>query len=143
MMSLFAAVVISTVLVPEDSRLTRLEFNRIQPTIEVVSYKGRKTVELAPDAVLVFYVEEPPADRADLKDALAMALYERHRVYVFIKTLETQLRMNRSDPQFRVALGRVLAHEVEHVRRGVPGHDETGFFKACVSREYLLALGAR
>lgn len=134
--------VIGRVLVSDrlDSRLMRQELARFEPTLELERYSG-KSVERDPSRdVVVVYMEDAPADFRE-KGALAAAVYGKRMIYVFVRDLERYLSINKGDPRFRIALGRILAHELEHVRRQRPGHDAQGYFKACLSKDEMLALG--
>jgi len=62
---------------------------------------------------------------------------------VYIRKVERLLGTDLANPRVRIALGRIIAHELEHVRRQSAEHDSEGFFRPCFSREYLLGLSAR
>ena len=54
---------------------------------------------------------------------LAAAEIERRVAFVFMRDLERAAGLGRGDPRFQVALGRAVAHELEHVGRGTREHD--------------------
>jgi hypothetical protein len=135
-----------TVHVPAEARgLTEAELVRLQPEAQVSYYSG-PSVDRLPSEPLVIFVDRCPREvregyaRLNHPAPLAAALLSTSTVFVFVRDLEDYLGMPSSDPRFRLALGRVIAHEVEHVRRGSPDHDKRGFFQSCLSRTEMLAL---
>lgn len=121
------------VLIPDGSGLTRGEIVRLAPYASVFVYEGDQVRRDPTRDVVVIYMDRAP-DHLRRRNALAVAYYEKRIVAVFVRDLEDYLRTNRGDPVFRIALGRVIAHELEHVRRQTDQHDADGFFKACLSR---------
>ena len=136
---------LGTVLVPEEiGSLARQEIARLTPGVILRKYSGDK-VQLDASDTLVVFVERCPKALAEIHRKrktvglpLAVSRYDQRTVFVFIRDLEDSLG---DDPRVKIALGRLVAHELEHVRRQSPDHDETGYFKACLSRDDLLRLG--
>src|SRR5689334_11629132 len=127
------------VLVPAAAgKLALQEAKRLTPWARFETYQG-DAVEQGPDQVAVLFTNRRAT--GVFAGAVGIALYDRGLVLVFMRDLEDALGKNRGDPMFKVALGRVVAHELEHVRRGKPGHDETGYFAACPTRDNMLTLG--
>ena len=136
---------LGTVLLPKGiGTLARQEIERLVPGVVTQEYAGDK-VKLDPGDALVIFLDRCPKAVAEIhrkgKAAglpLAVSRYDQRTVFVFIRDLEDALG---DDPRLKIALGRLVAHELEHVRRQSPEHDETGYFKACLSRDDLLRLG--
>lgn len=115
------------------------EVRRLAPWAELRSYDpASATVTRSPGEVLVMYSERAPEEMRR-RGVLAKAKVERRLVFVFVEDLERLLRLPRGTRAFQVSLGRVVAHELEHLRRGAGGHDERGWFTACLGREDLLS----
>lgn len=136
-----------TAYLPAGARgLAVAEMSRLAPSVEVAYYTGDR-VERYPSEPLVIFVDRCPKEvregyaRAGQPAPLAAALLATHTAFVFVRDLEDYLGMPASDPRFRIALGRVIAHELEHLRRNSPDHDAKGFFKACLGRDEMLTIG--
>lgn len=124
--------------------LARQEIERLTPGLVMREYSDDK-VKLDPGDVLVIFLDRCPKGVADIHRKgkavglpLAVSRYDQRTVFVFVRDLEDALG---DDPRLKIALGRLVAHELEHVRRQSAEHDETGYFKACLSRDDLLRLG--
>jgi hypothetical protein len=134
------------VLLPERiGSLAKQEIVRLTPGVVMQEYSGDKVKLDAGDALVIF-LERCPKAVAEIHRKgkavglpLAVSRYDQRTVFVFIRDLEEALG---DDPRLKIALGRLVAHELEHVRRQSPDHDETGYFKECLSRDDLLRLGA-
>jgi hypothetical protein len=73
---------------------------------------------------------------------LATTDYENRLVVVFTRQVERAIGQGgRRSPFFAIALGRIIAHEAEHGRRQSAEHDRSGFFRACLSKKELVAIG--
>lgn len=129
--------------------LSREEAIRIAGAdLSFAEYEGTEVRRAAGEIVLLIK-DETPAEWRRERDphygAVAAADPERRLIFVFEKDLQRNLGLNRTDPLYRIALGRVIAHEVEHLRRAAaglpPGHDESGWFRACPSRDEMTRLG--
>jgi hypothetical protein len=115
------------------------EIERLIPAVELHAYEKDAAVFRQDGAVVVIFKERAPDDfRKMHPDALAVWQRERGLVFVLLKELEDYLRLRRTDCAFAVAVGRIIAHELEHVQRGSGEHDKSGLFKAKLSREDLL-----
>jgi hypothetical protein len=115
------------------------EVLRLTPWAQLRQYDPHAdVVEREPGDVVVIYDERAP-DQARRRGVLALAKVERHLVFVFLADLEALVRHPRGTRAYQVALGRVVAHELEHVRRGSRDHERSGWFVACLGREDLLS----
>jgi hypothetical protein len=115
------------------------EVRRLTPWADLRTYDaGAAVLTREPGDVVVIYSERAP-DEMRRRGVLGKAKADRRLVFVFLGDLERLLRLPRGTHAFQVALGRVVAHELEHVRRGAGGHDERGWFVACLGREDLLS----
>jgi hypothetical protein len=140
-----ASGALGKVLLPERiGSLAKEEIVRLTPGVVLQEYAGDK-VKLDAGDTLVIFVDRCPKALAEINRKgtavglpLAVSRSDQRTVFVFIRDLEDALG---DDPRFKIALGRLVAHELEHIRRQSPEHDETGYFKACLSRDDLLRLG--
>jgi hypothetical protein len=141
-----ASGALGKVLLPEGiGGLAKQEIVRLTPGLVMQEYSGDK-VKLDAGDTLVIFLDRCPKAVAEIHRKgravglpLAVSRYDQRTVFVFIRDLEEALG---GDPRLKIALGRLVAHELEHVRRQSPDHDETGYFKECLSRDDLLRLGA-
>jgi hypothetical protein len=140
-----ASGTLGKVLLPERiGSLAKEEIVRLTPGVVLQEYAGDKVKLDAGDALVIF-IDRCPKALAEINRKgtavglpLAVSRSDQRTVFVFIRDLEDALG---DDPRFKIALGRLVAHELEHIRRQSPEHDETGYFKACLSRDDLLRLG--
>lgn len=117
------------------------ELKRLVKNIVPKQYVAGQDIHYNPTTdVVVLYRESAPED---IRSERAAAAFDRERrmVFVFIGDMERLLNVKRSDPRFAVALGRAIAHEVEHARHGPGQHDSEGFFKGELTREQMLQPG--
>lgn len=124
----------------------RAEVHRLTPGAHLRPYQGDSVVRTEPAHVALVAVERAPDHaRQRARVMVAVADHERRLVFVFVRDLEDYLRVPRVDPRYQVALGRVVAHELEHIRRRSRDHDRAGWFLACLTRDDLLSprFGAR
>jgi hypothetical protein len=145
MVGLLAAGVVGTeaalvVHVPTGPGLTWKEVERLTPGVKLVQYEGTGLWRDADDVIIVYTDDKAPQPFKD-RVLLARADYKERIVFVHVKDMESYLELNRRAPRFQIALGRVVAHELEHVRRQTGTHDTTGWFQACLSREDMLEFG--
>ena len=114
------------------------EIERLTPGVELHAYEPDAAVFQQDGEVVVIFKERAPSEFRKLHpDALAVCQRERGLVFVLVREIEDFLKVNRTEPAFRIAVGRIIAHELQHVQRGAP-HDEAGLFKPQLSREDLL-----
>ena len=133
------------VLVPERiGSLAKQEVVRLTPGVVLQEYSGDK-VKLDAGDTLVIFTDRCPKALAEINRKgqpvglpLAVSRSDQRTVFVFIRDLEDALG---DDPRVKIALGRLVAHELEHIRRQSSDHDETGYFKAGLTRDDLLRLG--
>ncbi len=126
--------------VPMKPDLVWQEIERLRPGVWTLrDYEG-PTVQRRPGEIVVILTLEPMNRR---KGTLAVSAYERRLIVVYVREVERLLGTDIANPRARIALARIIAHELEHVRRQSAEHDAGGFFKSCLSREYLLTLEAR
>lgn len=145
-MSWASELTLGTVHLPERiGNLAKQEIVRLTPGLVLQEYSGDK-VKLDPGDTLVIFLDRCPKAVAEIHRKgkavglpLAVSRYDQRTVFVFVRDLEDALG---DDPRLKIALGRLVAHELEHVRRQSHDHDETGYFKECLSRDDLLRLGA-
>jgi len=142
-----ARLALGTVFLPERTgTLAKQEVVRLTPGVVTQEYSGDK-VSLGAGDTLVVFMDRCPKGLAAINRQtqavglpLAVTQYDKRTVFVFIRDLEDALG---DDPRLKIALGRLIAHELEHLRRQSSEHDKTGYFKACLTRDELLHLGAR
>ncbi len=130
--SLLAAMLVMGELDP----VAKSEFERVtkltrQETLEFVAATN-KTPFTAKDTIVLIR-EEAPKEIV----ALGAAEIDKRVIAVFVKDLEKFLSLDRDNTRFKVAVGRILAHELEHVRRGNKKHDKQGWFRSCADRKWL------
>src|SRR5260370_11959680 len=73
---------------------------------------------------------------------LAATDYQRRLIVVYLRKVERLLGTDLANPRVRIALGRIIAHELEHVRRQTAEPDSEAFFRPYSSPHYLLRLTA-
>jgi hypothetical protein len=126
--------------VPMKPDLVWQEIERLRPGLWTLrDYEGT-SVQRFPGEIVVVLTLEPMKRR---KGTLAVSAYERRLIVVYVREVERLLGTDIANPKARIALARIIAHELEHVRRQSVEHDADGFFKSCLSRDYLLTLFAR
>jgi hypothetical protein len=126
--------------VPDADRLIRAEVLRRHPGARLRPYGGSPLdVRRRPGDVLVIYCTDPL--RAPHGGGVAVGVtvpgHESRAVLVFVVNLMSSLRLRPGDAGLNVAIGRTVAHELEHVRRGKPGHDRRGWFRRCADLDDL------
>lgn len=129
------------VYVPEPPSLMWEEVLRRHPRTVLQEYGGELPRPDRRSAVVAFCCDQPPyVPRRGGGVALGMTDPARRAVLVFTRDLRLALRLRRwDDPRLDVAIGRVIAHELEHLRRGSGAHDRRGWFRACASPADLLS----
>jgi len=106
------------------------EIKRLQPEVVIATYTG-STITRQPGEAVVLLGEIGADNR------VGVALSDG-RVIVYQRTLERAIDYTRGHPLFRLAMARVIAHELEHLRRGGPEHDKAGWFSRCPSKRDLV-----
>jgi hypothetical protein len=121
--------------------LIEREVLRRHPRAVLRPYRGTFDAAVrrrADGEVVVGYDPEPPREFVG-PDDLGHAYLSAGAALVFTREVMAECRIGDwEDPRVAVAVGRVLAHELEHVRRGVTRHDARGWFAPYVSRATLL-----
>ena len=135
-----SAQVPAVVHVPMKPDLVWQEIERLRPGLWTLRHYEGPTVQRLPGEIVVVLTLEPTNRR---KGTLAVSAYQRRLIVVYVREVERLLGTDIANPRARIALARIIAHELEHVRRQSTEHDTEGFFKSCLSREYLLTLYAR
>ena len=124
--------------VPESDTRIRRAIRHYHPRASVREYDGDPTtVARARGDVLVIYCATPP--RGGPRNAIGMTEHRSRVVLIFTRFMRDALRLRWADPRLPTAIGRTIAHEVEHLRRGTRGHDRSGWFTACGTPDELLA----
>jgi hypothetical protein len=113
------------------------ELIRLQPGADLTGYEGQP-VDLGPGDVVVVFGERYPGPG---QSPLADVWLEKRTVFLFLGDIEDHLGLARGDPVFKIAVGRTIAHELEHIRRNSHDHDPDGFFARCLGRKEMLELG--
>jgi hypothetical protein len=125
--------------VPEAGDLLSREVRRRHPRAALRQYVGDPphVSRERRAAVVIYCCDQPP--RGPRGVALGMADLRSGVVLVFVRDLRRYLRLRRwDDPRLDVAIGRVIAHELEHLRRGDGAHDRAGWFRRCPDSAYML-----
>jgi len=126
----------------KEDGLTWREIKRLQPGIELRAYEQDGSVYQGPTDVVVIFKDRAPTDfRTAHPNAIAVYSRRRRLAFVILKDMEEWLGLNRTQPQFQIALGRVIAHELEHSKRESHEHDQDGFFRSRYRQEDLLSAG--
>lgn len=118
------------------SPLAIAELRRLQPDVELGTYDPHEISAGPCDVVAGFRLDHAEGG------VLAQAVPSARRIYVFTRDVERAIRKDAAHPIYQIALGRLLAHELEHVRRGAGSpHDTKGFFAACLTPRTMVELG--
>jgi len=115
------------------------QVRRRHPRAELRAYDGSPfdVSRSRGDAIVVYCNDQPPnVPRGGV--AGAMADLASGLVLVCVRDVRAFLRLRWDDPRLGVAIGRLIAHELEHVRRGSRAHDRRGWFRACARPEDLV-----
>src|SRR6266446_1480238 len=123
---------------PVASPLIRAEVRRRHPGARLEPYDGSPfDVRRRRGDVLVIPCSDTPPGAP--RDGVAVGTCDRasRTVLVLTTNLAGFLCLRPGDARLDVVLGRTVAHEMEHLRRGTRGHDRRGWFSRCVDLDDL------